>query len=88
MVDISGSPCKDYSEANNGKLKEDGKHFQSMAIWAHLLRTEHVPVIIHENVPGFPADSLLELLGDAYGRKPGAHQNSRQSAYAPPHRPS
>ena len=65
-VDISGTPCIDYSARNRNKRGLDGPNAKIMLVWAKLLLADDVKVAIHENTPGFPIAAVIEILEEKY----------------------
>lgn len=61
----AGTPCTDYSNWGLRK-KGQGPTAKLFAVWIALRRSLREPVLLHENVPNFGQDTLLDLLGDLY----------------------
>eukprot|EP00746_Dinoflagellata_sp_MGD_P070862 gnl/MRDRNA2_/MRDRNA2_28949_c0_seq1.p1 gnl/MRDRNA2_/MRDRNA2_28949_c0~~gnl/MRDRNA2_/MRDRNA2_28949_c0_seq1.p1 ORF type:complete len:478 (+),score=109.27 gnl/MRDRNA2_/MRDRNA2_28949_c0_seq1:84-1517(+) len=65
IVDMSGSPCTDWSMIGIQKGAE-GKTAPIFLTWMQIQRENDTPVIIHENVRRFPVDQLKKVFGDKY----------------------
>ena len=67
VLEVSGSPCRPWSRANNGKQRgEEHPDFQVFLAWARLMRHDRPAIIIHENVVGFPAEILGQQFEGLY----------------------
>lgn len=64
-VDMSGSPCTDYSILGDQQGR-DGKTVNAFLTWAKVQSQNDTPLVIHENVPGFDVGLLKETLGHKY----------------------
>ena len=59
---IAGTPCKDFSSQNNNHPGESGPGLKHLFVWMGLMRMLFIPLIIAENVPGFPISSFDAFL--------------------------
>ena len=59
---IAGTPCKDFSSQNNNHLEEFGPGLKYLFVWMGLMRMLLIPLIIAENVPGFPINMFEAFL--------------------------
>ncbi|CAE7319058.1 unnamed protein product, partial [Symbiodinium sp. CCMP2592] len=64
-VDISGSPCQPWSKAGQKRRWTDGRS-DLLLLWAALMLKHEPPVILHENVFGFPTSVLEDLMQEKY----------------------
>ncbi|CAE7832204.1 unnamed protein product [Symbiodinium sp. CCMP2592] len=64
-VDISGSPCQPWSRAGQKRRWTDGRS-DLLLLWAALMLKQEPPVILHENVSGFPTSVLEDLMQEKY----------------------
>jgi site-specific DNA-cytosine methylase len=65
VVDMSGSPCTDWSII--GAMKGcSGPTIPIFLTWARIQLENDTAVIIHENVRRFPSDQLKKVLGHKY----------------------
>ena len=60
-IDITGSPCQDYSACGNR-----GPRFGIFFAWILTVRFLQPRILIHENVWNFPVGLLSEILADMY----------------------
>ena len=64
-IDITGSPCQDYSPAGL-RQGSTGPRFPIFYAWIQSVRHLQPRVLVHENVLQFPVSLLSELLSDLY----------------------
>ena len=64
-VDISGSPCQPWSRAGQRRRLNDGRS-DLVLLWAALMLKLEPPVVVHENVSGFPLSVLKDLMQEQY----------------------
>ena len=64
-VDISGSPCQPWSRAGQRRRWNDGRS-DLVLLWAALMLKLEPPVVVHENVSGFPLSVLEDLMQEKY----------------------
>jgi hypothetical protein len=65
---IAGSPCLDHSKAGLRRGVE-GPSGILLAAWARYHLLLGTPVLIHENVLGFPVSILVELMASSYNHR-------------------
>ena len=65
-VDMTGTPCQDYSRAGSRHGLIAGTRFAVIWSWMHIMLTVQPPVIIHENVVGFPENIIQHLFQELY----------------------
>ena len=68
-VNVSGSPCRPWSKARAaeaGGPRRNHKDILLFLAWCRIIREDKPGIVIHENVRGFDARILEELLGDLY----------------------
>lgn len=65
-VDITGTPCTDYSKGNAYRRLWEGPTVHIWLIWCTFHRRHHTPIMIHENVTGFPVMLALANMSDMY----------------------
>lgn len=63
---MTGTPCTDYSAANNNRPGLHGKTLPVLLCWSQIIQRLGVPAWIHENVLGQPVDVLRGLFGADY----------------------
>ena len=64
-LDVAGSPCQPWSTAGRRQGREDPRSALTIA-WLAWLRHARPRAAVHENVIGFDAKVLEELVGDMY----------------------
>ena len=64
-VDMSGSPCWEWSRAGR-RAGYEGKAPSLFWMWATLNKLQGTPLLIHENVVGFPDEMLRQALTPDY----------------------
>ncbi len=64
-VDMAGSPCQAHSRIGNrrGTLADN---FQCLLAWAKIHIHSATPLLLHENVPGFPEELMVRIFGLHY----------------------
>ena len=68
-VNVSGSSRKPWSKARAveaGRARRQHKDVLLLLSWCRIIREDKPEIVIHENVRGFDAKILEELLGDMY----------------------
>jgi len=63
---MTGTPCVDYSTANQFRMSLEGKTMPVLAWWAQTVLRLETPVWIHENVPQQPVEVFNVMLGSWY----------------------
>ena len=61
----AGTPCQDFSSLGSRK-QTCGPRMVFFFAWVALVRNLLFPVLVHENVPEFGIDLLVQTLGDLY----------------------
>jgi len=64
-VHFAGTPCPDWSSCGQHK-GAGGRTMVHFVAWVALRRALQEPIVIQENVKGFPTDLMCEYLGDTY----------------------
>ena len=65
--DVSGSPCTPWARTVGGtRLGRQHPYTLLLVAWCALMRSTGVRIALHENVCGFDASLLVDLLGDLY----------------------
>lgn len=62
-LDVTGTPCTDYSRANRARRGIYGDTFPVLLTWAQLVQRLQVPIWFHENVLGQPTE-IFNMLYD------------------------
>ena len=66
-MEVSGSSCRPWSRMNRGQARGVAHpDYQAFKAWVQLMRHDSPPIIIHENVVGFPLKIMEEELGDLF----------------------
>ena len=65
-IDITGTPCQDYSHANHNKAGIFGDRFKVFVVWGQIILRSMVPVFVHENVCGQPSSLFHSMFGAYY----------------------
>jgi site-specific DNA-cytosine methylase len=65
-VDMSGSPCQDWTRRSNNPQGRNGKRASLLITWCRIMAEGQPPIILHENVRTFDAKILDELMGHLY----------------------
>ena len=60
-IEVSGSPCPNYSALGNGE-EEDGDSGKILLTICKMVLTDEPCIFLHENVRGFKSDILIEIL--------------------------
>ena len=64
-INVSGTPCQDWSVSGR-RLRHQGPQMSIFLAWCRIVVQQCVPVVVHENVPGFDAELLYTHLGHDY----------------------
>ena len=67
-MEVSGSSCRPWSRMNRSRHRRGVAHpdYQAFKAWVRLMRRDSPPIIIHENVIGFPVTIMQDELGELY----------------------
>ena len=65
-VDMSGSPCQDWTRRSHNPLGRKGKRASLLITWCRIMVESQPPIIFHENVRGFDGTILEQLMGHLY----------------------
>ncbi len=64
-VDVTGTPCQDFAP-NGNRLGIHGPQWPVFLAWASVILAQHVPLVVHENVPQFMVEALQALMQHQY----------------------
>lgn len=64
-IDVSGTPCTDFSSAGL-RAGVEGPTLPIFMVWACVVLALGIPVVLHENVVLFPVGLLEGILGHVY----------------------
>ena len=64
-IAIAGSPCIDHSRIGS-RAGLEGRTFLLLLVWLAFHRSAHTPLLLHENVKGFPVWIMRLIMGDMY----------------------
>ena len=65
-LEFTGTPCQDYSRAGSRRGLFHGSRFPIIWAWIRIMLLKEPPIIVHENVLGFPEDILVQLFQHIY----------------------
>ena len=64
-MDVSGTPCQAHSKQGM-RLGDDDPRAETFRIWVTWLILANIPIVLHENVPEFGMEKLIQVLGGTY----------------------
>ena len=67
-MEVSGSSCRPWSRMNRSPHCRGVPHpdYPAFKAWVRIMRHDSPPIIIHENVVGFPLKVMQDELGESY----------------------
>ena len=67
-MEVSGSSCRPWSRMNRSPHCRGVAHpdYPAFKAWVRIMRHDSPPIIIHENVVGFPLKVMQDELGESY----------------------
>lgn len=64
-MDVTGTPCQDFAPTGK-RLGVHGPQWPVFLAWVAVILSQCPSIVVHENVPQFPAGLLQHFLGHAY----------------------